>query len=350
MGNAMDWMLGTWGMLQAMSPYLLLGFAVAGVLHVFIPPSAVEKYLGGRGPGAVLRASLLGIPLPLCSCGVLPVTASLRRHGASKGAAMAFLLSTPQTGVDSILVTYGLLGPVFAVFRPVAALITGVLGGLLVSALPDDPDEQKAVCDDVCCNGKDEDKPVSEARTLRALRHGFVTLPRDIGMSMAVGLVVAGAIAAWVPAEGLQRYLAPGILSIAAMMLLGIPIYVCATASVPIAAALIAKGVTPGAALAFLIAGPATNAVAITTTLQFLGRRETAIYLLTVAVAALGCGWLLDTFFSIAGMGVPEGCHEMLPAWVSNLSAVILVIMLAAGSIGGMRHRHGGSCRTETGG
>jgi uncharacterized membrane protein YraQ (UPF0718 family) len=225
-----------WATVAEMSPYLLFGFFVAGLLSVIVSQRFVERHLGGRGLWPLLKASVFGVPLPLCSCGVIPVSMSLHKHGASKGSTIAFLLSTPQTGVDSIFVTLSLLGPVFAIFRPVAALVTGLVGGTLVDVfgqageVENSPAEK---CADECCSGEKSN------RVVRGLKYGFVTLPRDIGKAMLVGLVVAAFISALVPDGYFAEKLGTGILPLVAMMLLGTPVYVCATASVPVAAALI---------------------------------------------------------------------------------------------------------------
>ena len=320
-----------WVLLAAMAPYLLFGFAVAGVLSVVVTPETVERHLGGRGFWPVFKAALVGVPLPLCSCGVIPVAASLRKHGSSRGATASFLLSTPQTGVDSILVTYSLLGPVMAVFRPFAAFLTGILGGLLTDGLtgsarngivPEAPPEK---CTDACCGHGRKAHPV-----VRAVRHGFVTLPRDISGAMLVGMAVAGIISILIPDDFFAGRIGTGIGAIVFMMLLGIPIYVCATASVPIAAALIAKGVSPGAALAFLIAGPATNAATIAALWKMLGRRAMWIYLGTIAFSAVFCGVVLDRIFEVRAMPHAHVHGEMLPAWISNASAAVLLIILLA--------------------
>jgi hypothetical protein len=292
-----------WVVLAAMAPYLLFGFLVAGFLSIFISADTVEEHLGGGGFLPVLKAAAFGVPLPLCSCGVIPVAASLRRHGASRGATTAFMLSTPQTGVDSILVTYSLLGPVFAVFRPVMALISGILGGTVVSLVAKEDSHDKGPvirCTDECCMPKGRG-----GRIVRALRYGFRTLPRDISKALLVGLVIAGAISAIVPKDFFGDVFGKGILQILVMMALGIPVYVCATASVPVAAALIAHaGVSPGAAMAFLITGPATNAATIATVWKTMGKRTAFFYLLTVAVTAFGSAVFLDYGFPDLAKGV----------------------------------------------
>jgi len=323
---ASDFVREFWGVLGEMSPYLLFGFLAAGLLSVFISPGLVERHLGGRGFGPIVKASAFGVPLPLCSCGVIPVAASLRRHGASRAATTSFLLSTPQTGVDSILVTFSLLGPVFAVFRPVAAFITGLVGGAVVGAAV--PEEKRngrvPACHAECC------EPTSEkGRFVRGLQYGFVTLAGDIGVALLAGLVIAGVIGALVPEDFFAPVLGGGILAMLIMMAVGIPVYVCATASVPVAAALIAKGVAPGAALVFLMTGPATNAATIAVIGRTMGRRTAALYLATVAVAALASGLLLDAILPRVGTGVGAAMPWMMPAPVKTAAAVLLLAVLA---------------------
>jgi len=315
-----------WHILSEMAPYLLLGFFVAGVLSVIISARKVAHHLGGGGAWPVIKATLFGIPLPLCSCGVIPVAASLRQHGASRSATTAFLLSTPQTGVDSIMVTFSLLGPVFAIFRPLAALLTGLFGGSLVSLLEGRHAAQQPapVCTDECCSPVKTGGPVA-----RIFRYGFISLPQDIGKALLVGLIIAGLISAVIPDDYLSGILGAGIGALLVMMLLGIPVYVCATASVPVAAALIAKGVSPGAALVFLLTGPATNAAAITTIWKIMGRRTAVIYLLTVAVTALASGLFLDYVFRFQGSAATAAAPGMLPAPLKTVSAIVLVVILA---------------------
>ena len=308
-----------WAVLGEMAPYLLFGFLVAGALSVLVSPEWVERHLGGRGVLPVAKASLFGVPLPLCSCGVIPVAASLRRPGARGGPTAAFLLSTPQTGVDSILVTLSLLGPVFAIFRPLAALATGLAGGTLVTLFGAEGDGEQSVpaCTEACCAGDE-----SRGKLRRGLAYGFVALPRDIGRSLLVGLAIAGVISALVPKDLFAGVFGTGLLAMLVMMAVGLPIYVCATASVPIAAALIAKGVSPGAALVFLMTGPATNAAAFTTVWKVLGKRASIVYLCTVAASALACGLLLDHIEAPLGW--------MLPGSVKAACAVALLAILAA--------------------
>ncbi len=339
----------SWAVFGAMAPYLLLGFAVAGLLSVVISPEWVERHLGGNGLGQVVKASLFGVPLPLCSCGVIPVAASLRRHGASKGATTAFLLSTPQTGVDSIAVTYGLLGPFLAVVRPLAALVTGVVGGGLVQAFNHSGEaggasgsENEAVssCSSDCCDAEKKKRP----RILEALHYGLVVLPRDIGKALILGVAISGLIATFVAPQALESYLGGGLWPMLAAMAIGIPLYVCATASTPIALGLIHAGLSPGAALVFLISGPATNSAALTTLWRVLGRRAAFIYLATVAAASLATGFAVDGLIATGGLPasalVPAASsigsqaahahHEVAGAmsWFEISSALVLLVVL----------------------
>ncbi len=325
----------SWIVFSQMAPYLLFGFLVAGILSVYVSSEWVERHLGGSGLTPVFKASLFGIPLPLCSCGVIPVSASFYRHGANRASTTSFLLSTPQTGVDSILVTYSLLGPVFAVFRPIAALITGVLGGALVQFFDSENGSGSAeksapdACEDDCCTGDEK-----ENSFIRMLRYGFITLPKDIGTALLTGILIAGLISALVPPDYLTIYIGGGILSIMIMIIAGVPVYVCATASVPIAAGFMHIGASPGAALAFLIAGPATNAAAFTTVYKILGKRTAIIYMVTVVFSAFTCGLLLDWIIpfvesSFSNLGAISHEHHELD-WISNTWSIILIGVLAA--------------------
>jgi uncharacterized protein len=326
-----------WTTITAMSPYLLFGFLVAGLLSIFISARWVERHLGGRGLLPILKASLFGVPLPLCSCGVIPVSMSLRDHGASKGATIAFLLSTPQTGVDSIFVTYSLLGPIFAIIRPVAALITGVVGGVLVDLFGHQrtPEaEPKKECNGDCC----QVTPSFGRKVVNGMRYGFIVLPRDIGKAMLVGLFVAALITIFVPPGFFADKLGSGIGAMLLMMLIGIPVYVCATASVPVAAAMILKGLSPGAALVFLMTGPATNAAGLATIWRTLGSRTALLYLLSIAVCALAFGLVVDTFALPVKVAVAAHHHEMGPSLFGHASAVALLLLLSYGIIKPKKH------------
>lgn len=315
----------SWYVFNEMAPYLLLGFLVAGILSVFISPEWVEKHLGGSGIAPVFKASLFGIPLPLCSCGVLPVAISFKKNGASKASTTSFLLSTPQTGIDSILVTYAILGPVIAVFRPIAALFTGLIGGTLIKYFDKEEKnkEYKVKCTGDCCEEESGKNKFAEI-----FNHGFITLPRDIAVSLLVGTVIAGMMSVLIPPSSLNAYLGGGIFSILILMLAGVPVYVCATASVPIAAGFMHMGASPGAALAFLVAGPATNAAAFAVLLNVLGKKSIIIYILTVALSAVLSGLVLDYIFTAGNIQVTTIDSHEHGSYLSLFWSILLLVVL----------------------
>lgn len=320
-----------WNMTVEMAPYLLLGFAIAGALSTFLTPDRVEKHLGGHGLWPVVKASLFGVPLPLCSCGVLPVAASLRKHGAGKGATVSFLLSTPQTGIDSILVTYALLGPVFAIFRPIAAFFAGIVGGAATDWL--DPDAASKPASRDASDDEDESScknTHSRNRLIKSLRHGFVVLPRDIAPTMIAGLVVAGLVSAAVPEDFFAGRIGTGFVSMLVMLAISMPFYVCAAASAPIAAALMMKGLSPGAALVFMIAGPATSAATMATVWKILGRGTVFIYVGATAATALLCGTIMDMLVETAvPISTVTHAHEHAACESNPFGIACAVVLLA---------------------
>jgi uncharacterized membrane protein YraQ (UPF0718 family)/copper chaperone CopZ len=334
-----------WMVLSMMAPYLLLGFFMAGLLSVLVSAELVERHLGGRGVWPVIKAALLGMPIPLCSCAVIPVSASLRRHGASKGSTVSFLISTPETGVDGIAATWGVLGGAYAVFRVVVALVSGVIGGLAVEFL-DHPDAAAKngagpaapACTDSCC--ADHAGGGRHGKLRRMFEYGFVDLPQDIGKSLLLGLLIAALITTFVPEHYLHgTVLGHGILAMLTAALLAGPVYVCATASVPMAAAMIVAGFSPGAALVFLMVGPATNATTIAMVWKVMGRRTAAIYLLSVLGCAIAAGLTMDYVYQTLDLTLPAmaGHHEH--EGVNVLQSIAAVALL--GIIGNALWRRG---------
>lgn len=311
-----------WNVTREMAPYLLFGFFMAGVLSVAISPRKIESHLGGKGLWPVLKASLFGVPLPLCSCSVIPVGVSLRKHGATAGASTAFIISTPQTGIDSFMVTFSLLGTTMAVFRPVTAFLSGLIGGALVTLfhLKTKKPKEMPKCDDPCCNAIKPKKGI----LYNVFHYGFVVLPKDLVKSLMVGLVIAGVITAVVPDDFFSGFLGSGITGMFLIMAVSIPVYVCATASVPVALALIAKGVSPGTALVFLMAGPATNAATISAIWNTMGRYSAIIYLSTVGCSAIVSGLVFDYFFTAEAVNHAHHGSHLIPGFVHSISAVVL--------------------------
>lgn len=315
-------------LINKMSPYLLLGFLLAGVMHAFVPSGIYRRYLGGSRFRSVLNAALLGVPLPLCSCGVIPTAMSLRKEGASKGATVSFLVATPQTGVDSIIATYSLMGLPFALLRPVAALLTALVGGQMVN-LFDEKDDVEAVA---LQRGEEKRRSFSE-KIVDALRYAFVDMMQDIGRWLVVGLVVAGLITVFVPDSFFALFADNSLLSMIIVLLFAMPMYLCATGSIPIAVALMMKGLSPGTALVLLMAGPAVNAASMLVVGKVLGRRTLLLYLASIVGGAMAFGlgmdyllpreWFTVAIDSINGGGVHA--HSYLNIICTVVLALLLV-------------------------
>ena len=365
-----------WVLVCEMAPYLLLGFLLAGLMHEFVPKSLSRRYLSGRSMKSVLWAALFGVPLPLCSCGVIPTAMGLRREGAGKGATIAFLIATPQTGVDSIVATYSLMGLPFALIRPLVAMVTAVMGGWLVNATdneilavrsPQKHEEEHHGCccgkhheekhshgcccgehheeehHDCCCGKHHEEKHSHGCccgehkrniwhRLWDAMTYAFVEMMGDIGKWLLVGLAVAGIITALVPDTWFAVFQGNSLLSILFVLLLSIPMYLCATGSIPIAVALMLKGLTPGAALVLLMAGPASNAASIVVIRKELGWRTLMVYLSSLVLGAVVFGLAIDlllpeAWFTQALHLTDHGCEEG-PGLFSIVSTLVLALLL----------------------
>jgi len=382
-----DFLRETTVVLLETAPYLLVGFFLAGLLRVLVPADWLARAFGGRNFRSVLLAALAGIPLPLCSCSVLPTAVTLRRSGASKGATVSFLVATPETGVDSISITYALLDPILTITRPLAAFVTAMTAGLAVNqadrlserraarragaagAAGDAPGVEAERAADVLAPGEscqaeegnrarpqeteggasccapDADRESGERgvqlptprRTLRhVLRessgYGYGVLIGDIGPYLLAGFLLTGLISALVPAGALSNPTLSGLPSMLAMLVIGIPLYVCATGSTPVVAALILKGLSPGAGLVFLLAGPATNAAGLTVLYNVLGRRTLIVYLVAIAVVSLAAGLVVDEIYTASGIdaqAVAGAGGRLIPRWIEIPAALILLALLA---------------------
>ena len=274
--------------LSEMSPYLLLGFFFAGLLYAFIPQNKIERYFNGKPLKSSVLAALFGIPLPLCSCGVIPTGTAFYKNGASKGGTVSFLISTPQTGVDSILATFSLMGLPFAIVRPLAALVTGISGGLITSSIT-----KKEPTKEVHQQDKAEKKNLKQ-RIVDVFGYGFVEFIQDISKWLVIGLVLAAIISALIPNNFFELLNMSPLVQMLLILVVSIPLYICATGSIPLAAVLILKGISPGAAFVLLMAGPATNAATITMIGKVLGKKSLLTYLATIITGALSFGLLID--------------------------------------------------------
>lgn len=356
-----------WAIVLDMAPYLLLGFFIAGLLYAFVPQTLIAKHMARPGFRSVLNSTLLGIPLPLCSCGVIPTTVGLRRTGASRGACTSFLISTPQTGVDSILATYSVLGLPFAIVRPVAALVTGVFGGMATDKLMKDENELKETgdssnsklsknssetadscnCDDDddcscgcgcgCHDHSDEAHSQSLIGKLKiAFDYAFGELLEDVGKWLAVGLLIAAIITVAVPDNFFDALKDYPFVNMLIVLAIAIPMYVCATGSIPIALSLMMKGLTPGAALVLLMAGPAINSASMLVINKAFGKKQMIIYITSIIIGAilfgLGIDYLLPSeWFAVTATNAVDACCEGEDhgSWFSIVCSILFLALLA---------------------
>lgn len=285
---------------NAMSFYILVGLLIAGILKQLIPDDFIASHLGKSSGGSVVKATLFGIPLPVCSCSVIPLAKSLQKEGASKGAVQSFLISTPITGADSIFATYSFFGWFFALYRVVTSVLIAIVTGLLQNMV-DNKAEVDSDTTENCCSGcgchSEEPKAKDTFSFKESVRYGFVTLFGDIYKALAIGLIFGGIFTTLLPKELLQPLFEYRFLMYFAVLLIAMPLYVCATASLPIAAALMMSGMSGGAAFVFLSAGPATNTVTMGVVTEMFGKRALALYLGTLSLLSILFGYLFDTFF-----------------------------------------------------
>ena len=351
--------------------WLLIGLLAAGAIKSFIAEDTMRRWVGGNGITAILRAALFGAPLPLCSCGVLPAAIGLHRAGASKEATVSFLISTPETSIDSVAVTYALMGPVMAVFRPLAALVNAVGTGLLTTLVSDESVPKNLTAESVksCCSAKAEPakavatepavssccaseaeeekveasccatekaetgnshtKNTKPGKLLKVLSYAGAELLDDISKWLAFGIVLAGIMLTFIPPDWLAQW-GGGLTAMLIMLVVGIPMYICAVASTPVAAGLLLAGVSPGAVLVFLLVGPATNIASFALLKRELGLRVTMMYLFGLAAFSLMMGllleWLLETQQWQIEASLGEA-HAMLPGVVSWVSAFVLIFL-----------------------
>ncbi len=332
----------SWDILNQASLYILFGLLVGGLLKVFLSPAYVAAHLGSGRYRSVFKAALLGIPIPLCSCGVLPAAASLKKQGANNGATTAFLISTPESGVDSISITWALLDPLMTVARPVSAFVSAFSAGLAENFF-NPPDKQANIKADLscpidnCCNGINcpPEKHKKHHTFFEKCRAGVGYAGGELWSELAgwffVGILLAGIITVLVPDDMISRYLGGGISSMLLMLVFGIPLYICATASTPIAAALIMKGVSPGTALVFLLVGPATNITSLSVLIGILGRRASVLYLLSIGIISVLCGLLLDAVYlslGISAVAIAGQAADIIPSALI-LAATLLLFALS---------------------
>ena len=342
----MTYLNNLYDLLLDMAPWLLVGLLMAGLVKAWLPEKVISRWLGGKGLAPILRGALVGGPLPLCSCSVIPVALGLHRNGASKPATVSFLVATPETGIDSIFLSWTLLGPFMTIMRPVTAILSAVFTGLLALFLVNDqqaPPPAKnqppvknnaSSCASRCCSGsqpvKKETQPFWQ-RTKDGLGYAMTDLLDDIAPWIAAGVVLTAIVQTWLPADELNHYVDGGWLSMLLMVLASVPVYVCATASTPIAAAMLYSGLTPGMTLAFLIAGPATNLAPLAIIKRELGWQTMTAYLFGIISSAMLLGFATD-WIALSWDLAPNPetildrhAEEGIPAWLAIMSTLILV-------------------------
>lgn len=329
-----------WNLVVESAPWLLLGYFIAGVIKQVIPNEWVQKQLAKPGLLSITKGALIGAPLPLCSCGVIPTALAVRKAGASKGATASFLVATPETGVDSIAFSYAMLGPVFAIARPIGALLSAVVAGVLVNSL--EPDEAQSAQDSTaeaassgCCSMNKtaaepvESPPLAE-RFRQAVQYGYGRMISDTAKWLAIGLVAATLVTAFVPQSFFLQW-GDGVAAMLVMVVIGLPMYICATASTPVAASLLFAGVSPGAALVFMLTGPATNIATMGVIKEQLGLRALIAYLIGVIVTAILAGLVLNQLFaafdwSLSLSAMTHG--ENVALWRQGAAVLLSLLML----------------------
>jgi uncharacterized protein len=331
--------ISSWQLLLEASIYIVFGLLISALLKVFLDPTMVVRHLGRGRFTSVFKAALFGIPIPLCSCGVVPAALSLKKQGANNGATTAFMISTPESGVDSIAVTYALIDPIMALARPLAAFFTAVFAGILENLLGyhapgPSPGSDPKCAPDACCGGGDgsgDRQPPRDGfwrKGMAGIRYAFAEFWGDLAGWFLFGILLAGIITTLIPENIVSDYLGGGLPAMLFMLVIGIPLYICASASTPIAAALILKGVSPGAALVFLLAGPATNVASLTVLFGTLGKRSAVIYLGAIATCAVGFGLVLDHVYAALGISATamvDGTSELLPRWLETTATIVLL-------------------------
>ncbi|MBT8147274.1 MAG: SO_0444 family Cu/Zn efflux transporter [Gammaproteobacteria bacterium] len=363
-----------WNLVIESAPWLLVGYLLAGIIKQVIPSSWVEKQLAETGVASVVKGAIIGAPLPLCSCGVIPTALAIRKAGASKGATASFLVATPETGVDSISYSYAILGPLFAIARPIGALMSAVTAGLLVRVMDTDDSlkvepetvssccssaqpepvestccssEESAAAESSCCSteksapvessccaseGSKKVEPIEPGlgeKLISAVQYGYGRMISDTAKWLTIGLVAATFITTFVPQSFFLQW-GDGLLAMLIMVVVGLPMYICATASTPVAASLLFAGISPGAALVFMLTGPATNIATMGVIREQLGTRSLAAYLIGVISMAILCGLALNQAFAVFDWSLQLQMMEHGESWPlwRQLAAVLLSVLV----------------------
>jgi uncharacterized protein len=298
-----------WVLFLEMSPYMLLGMAFVALLNLLVTKDLIIRHVGSDSIMSVIKASLFGVPLPLCSCGVVPTAVYMAKNGASRASVVSFLISTPQTGIDSIIATYGMMGWLFAIYRPIMAFFMGISGGIATSIFNKEKTKPEEY---IFKEIENTPKLPLKRRIINTLNYAFIEFFDDISVHFIIGLIIAGFIAFFLPADTIaEAGIQSGILGMLLMIAIGAPMYICATASIPIAVALMMKGFSPGVAFVFLAVGPATNAASLAVLAEAIGKKTTAIYVISMSITAIISGLILDWIFELFNIDMKTMLQHM---------------------------------------
>ena len=308
-----------WNLSIEMAPFLLLGFLLAGLLSIFISKELIKKHLSNKSKYAVIKSVILGIPLPVCSCGVIPLAASIREKGASKGSTASFVTSTPQTGIDSIIITYDMIGMTFALIRVSVAFISGIVTGLIVDFFKNNKNDYYF--------SENEFHDFKKRKIKDGLKYAFYNLPKSLFKPLMIGILFASLISTFIKDDYFISYNST-FTEIIFISLISIPMYICSTASVPLALSFINLGISPGAVLIFLIIGPATNTITLTTLWKIIGKKETILFIGSIIINAVIFGILLNNL-KVEGivsncLNYCDGAHKA----IDIICVVLLYIIL----------------------
>ena len=339
--------------------WLVIGLFIGGVFKTLIPTNLLNQHLSKPGFGSIFKAAILGAPLPLCSCGVIPAAMGLREAGASKSATTSFLVSTPETGVDSVFITYAMMGPFMAIARPIIALVSAITAGTLVNIFDSEendskPEKLKSGCcstdtkekepvTDSCCSTKTKSEEAKDSccstnsntdqslltKIISGIKYAFTDLFDNIVFWLVIGITFAAIVQTYIPSDMLIKY-GTGWMGMLVMLVVGIPMYVCATASTPLAAGFLMAGVSPGAVIVFLLAGPATNMATLGIIQQQMGKKTMGLYLIAIMSVALISGYVVDGLVSLWNIDIYQHLqlgHNHIPQWLQLISFLLLLIL-----------------------
>ena len=310
-------------LLNAMSIYVIVGLLVAGILKQIIPKNFISSHLGKSSIGSAIKATLLGIPLPICSCSVIPLAQGLRKEGASKGAVQSFLISTPITGIDSILATYSFFGIIFTFFRLISSIIIAITVGIIQNFISNEKNEKKEQITQSCNCSQTKKTKFSYKK---AFLYGYDTLFGDMAKTLLVGLILGSLFVTFAPQEYTSILFENKLLTYIVVILFSMPLYICATASLPLAAAFMMQGMPGGAVFIFLTAGPATSSITISVVYKLLGKTSLAIYLIVIFIMSFLFGYIYDTFFTNSKLNFIPAIHENIS--IFHIFASIIMICL----------------------